>query len=206
MSQIFFTPSQVVLLAASGAYGLVPADIEKFDEPEGSGLFAKLFEANRRKVFDDLARSNFLNKVGRAYKIGNMVFIDSMFFDNPPDEDLAADGLNALAHVLGGGIFALGPVRDPFEAMLQQQIIAMMFFMRATSGMRIVYRLDPTMNEAGDIVGAQSGASLQQPMALLAFAAALATGEAQPIGDVWQIDGNLVISAPLDEVFDAMPE
>ena len=87
--------------------------------------------------------------------------------------------------------------------MLEQQALAMLFFMRSTQGMRIVYRLDPAMNEAGGIVGARSGAGLPHPLAYLAFFAAVATGEAQPIGDVRQIGDQVVIAAPLDEVFRA---
>lgn len=206
MSQILFTPTQIILLAGGGAYGVVPGDVERIEEPSGGGLFAKLFEANRRKVFAELARKNFLNKVGRAYKIGNMVFIDSMFFDSEFDDEVTAAGREALRQILGGGTFALGQLRDPFEALLQQQILAMMFFMRATQGMRIVYRLDPKMGEAGGIEGAQAGAALRHPLAFLAFFAAVASGEARPIGDVWQIGDKVVISAPLDEVFDERPE
>ena len=93
--------------------------------------------------------------------------------------------------------------RDPFGDLLILQIDALLFMMKAAKG-KIVYRLNPNMNEAGDIVGVQTGASLQQPLALLAFLAALNTpAAAVPIGDVRQIGNKVVIAAPLYEIFGA---
>jgi hypothetical protein len=191
------------MLTIGKAYGVdTTGGAERIEEPSGGGLFGSLLNANKKKLFKLLRFKNFRTKVGRAYKIGDMVFIDSMFFDGNRDDEATAAGRAALNHILQGGSFVLDPASDPFAAMMEQQILAMLFFMRATEGMRVVYRLDPKMNEAGDIVGAQSGAPLQKPIALLAFVAALATGQAQPLGDVWQIGDNVVIAAPLEEIFD----
>ena len=206
MNLIIFNPVQIILLAGGGAYGLVPDDVERINEPGGGGLFGKLFNASRRKIFEELARKHFINKVGRAYKIGNMVFIDTMFFGIEFDNDATADGREALRQIVGGGTFVLGPARNPFDAVLEHNIRAMIFFMRASQNMSVIFRLDPKMNEPGGIVGAQSGAALSHPIAILAFYAAIVSGEAQPIGDVWQIGDKVVISAPLDEVFGPMPE
>lgn len=206
MNQIFFTPSQFIFLSPGGAFGMAPDDVEMVEEPGGGGLFAKLFEANKRRVFEELARQNFLNKIGRAYRIGDMVFVDSMFYDGELGDEATAEGLEALAFILGGGLFALGPARNPFDTLLEQQIIAMLFFMRASGGTRVVYTLEPTLSEAYGIDGAKVGAVVHYPPALLAFVAALITGQAEFLGDVWQIGDKVVVSAPLHEVFDIEEE
>ena len=130
MNQIFFAPDQLILLAGGGAYGAATDDVERIDEPQGDGLFAQLFEANKIRVFEALARKNFVDYIGRAYRIGDLVFVDTMFFGAVPDVWESEAGLEALAAVLGGGVFAFGPDRFSIEAFLQPDIFGMMFFMR----------------------------------------------------------------------------
>jgi hypothetical protein len=202
INQILFTPSQLVLLSEGGAFGLIPPDdIEKYDDKKGGGLFGKLLGATRKKIFEELEQKNFVKKIGRAYRIGDMVFVDSMFFDTEFDNEATAAGRAALESILNGNTFALGPASDPFSAMLEQQILAMMFFYHTTESMRSIYRLDPKMNRAGGIEGVSTGAPLNQPLAFLAFFAAIASGLAEPIGNVWQIEDKVVIAAPLEEIF-----
>jgi len=202
MNPILFNPTQIILLAQGGAFGMFPPDdLERIEEPSGGGLFGKIFKANRKKAFEELERRNFVTKVGRAYRIGDMVFVDSMFFDTNLEAEATTAGRLALENILNGNTFVLGPARNPFNAMMANQILAFLFFMRATEGKRLIYRLDPTMGEAEGIEGVKAGVALNQPIAFLAFFTAIASGKAQPIGDVWQIGDKVVVAAPLEELF-----
>ena len=200
LHQVLFPVSEILMLMPGQPYAMIPRDVGQIDE-EG-GLLSSLFESNRQRIFEELARRKFVRKLGVAYRIGEVVILD-LRDEGVPELDGVTDQQRRLVQtVQNGGLFTAGAPVDVLQQAFGISLSQVLFYMSLANGKRRVYHLQPSFGPAGELQGNPQAANV--PAAayhVLAYAAAM--GQAQRIGNVWEIDGKMVVAAPLDEIFRA---
>lgn len=202
MNHVLFTPRQIMWLTQGGSYVMdTSGGARKFTRDVEGGLFGALVKQFENEIFAGLERENFVRKVGRAYRIGDIVFIDT----RPPQVDpgLQTLGLLLLDQVLAGTLFTYARPADPLLAFVDQNLRMLLFLMAANQRQHVLYQVTPKFNAAGEVTGAQFAGD-PAVIGHAVFSAALSRpGAMQELGNVWQIDDKIVVAEPLDRLFPA---